>query len=144
MIVCSSITNFFFVGRTSPPVVIDDEIDINDLSDQGALNVFLDSIPDEMDGALSGFLLSLSGETTDEFAVPSGLELPSLGEAVSVRIDADKFTVPKGLLYSTFRCVRKLVETNELIFLGPVPAGGSSDGVTPSRSLVPIEDLIEC
>ena len=73
-------------------MVVDDEININDLSDQGALNVFLDSLPDEQDGALSGFTLSLSWEATDEFAVPSGLELPSLGEAVSVRIDADKFT----------------------------------------------------
>ena len=124
-------------------MAVDDEF-VSDLSDQGFLNVFLDSLSDDQDGSLAGFVLSISGETTDEFPVPPSLELPRLREAVSMRADADRFTIPKGLFYSTFRCVRRLIETDELIFLGPVPAGGSSDGVTPGkRSLIPIDDLMD-
>ena len=82
-------------------MAVDDEF-VSDLSDQGYLNVFLDSLSDEQDGTLAGFVFSISGEATDEFPVPPGLELPRLGEAVSMRIDADRFTILKGLLYSTF------------------------------------------
>ena len=90
-------------------------------------------MPDDKDGSLAGFALTLSGETEDEFAVPTGLQLPGLGEAVSMRLNADKFTVPKGLLQSTFKCAQRLVKSDNLIFLGSEQAG------SPGTSSRPLE-----
>ena len=56
-------------------MAVDDEF-VSDLSDQGFLNVFLDSLSDEQDGTLAGFVFSISGEVTDELPVPPSLELP--------------------------------------------------------------------
>ena len=79
----------------SPPALVD-EIEI-DHPDQGLITVFLKPMTDERDGSLAGFTLQLSGETDHEFAMPSGLQRPGLGEFMFVRLNA-KFPCPTFFL----------------------------------------------
>ena len=83
------------------------------------------------DGSLTGFALTLSGETEDEFAMPSSLQLPGLGEHLSGRINVEKFTMPRYSLQMTFKCVQRLVESDDLVFLDADQVGPSGASSKP-------------
>ena len=87
----------------SPPG-IDDEIDI--APDQGVISISLKPMLDDNNGSLATFTLLLSGESDHEFATPSCLQRPGIGETISIRLIASRFTVPRFAVQSSWKCVQ--------------------------------------
>ena len=84
--------------------------------DQGAITISLKPTLDNDNGSLAGFTLLLSGEADHEFATPSSLQRPGIGEFMAIRLNASKFTVLRFAIQSSWKCVQRLVNAELLDF----------------------------